>query len=123
MMAPASEANARVPFRPETSGELLLRGSPLDPLVAFDRIPPEVLFGRKLSLDREVLLDDLESDRDRPPLIAVRPVAPVEHAVQAENVHDLVDPGAVEFEVRADFLVGDSGEEAVALRNTSDTFT
>jgi hypothetical protein len=82
----------------------LARGS-LDPFVGFDRIPPEVFLGRRLALAHEILLNDLESGRNGQPLIAVWPVAAVEHAVESENVQHFVQPGAVEGEVHGDFVV------------------
>src|ERR1700690_603088 len=109
-----SGARTPTPARQGLASRQPLAGVTRDPLVALDGVPPEVLPRSIPPLVVEILLDNLEPDRDGQPLVAVRPVAPVEHAVVSEDVHDLVEPRAVEPGVRGDAVALDPAQH---LRN------
>ena len=82
--------------------ELWLVWVALDPAVHRDGILPEVLFSHVPSLAGEVLADDVAHLGIRPPAIAVRPVAAVDHAVRTENAIEFIKPRPVEIKITRD---------------------
>ena len=69
------------------------------------------------SLAHEIVPDNVESGWNRQPLVSVRPVAPIEHAVYPENVQNFIQSWAVEF--KSQVLM----RPPSTPRNTSDIFT